>query len=75
MVSDATYLAHPKVQQARKLLLEAWQDLRRDEQERTDRQVCRCGHRRDAHGPAHSINYTGGVCGDPACRCLNLEVR
>jgi hypothetical protein len=75
MISDAEYMAHPKVQQARRLLLEAWQELRREAQAAADKQICRCSHRRNAHGPSHSINYTGGVCGDAACRCLNFEVK
>ena len=60
MVTD--FYHHPKVQQARRLLIEAEQEIRAEREKEINAQLRECGCRRDEHGPPHSINYIGGVC-------------
>lgn len=69
------YLEHPKVIQARQLLCEAAREIKQAHDEEIAAQFCKCGHRRDSHGPSYSINYTGGVCFKGAgctCKCLHF---
>ena len=66
------YLAHPKVKEARRLLVEAHREIRAAHRKEIDAEKCQCKHRRDHHGPAHNINYTGGAC--EKCDCLNYLV-
>lgn len=53
---------HPKVIEARKLLMEADKDLLREYKNALAADRCRCGHSRANHLPSHSINYTEGLC-------------
>jgi len=61
---------HPKVIAAKKLLKEAELEFIAEAKERESNHLCQCGHARKDHGPAHSINYTGGSCNK--CECLNF---
>jgi hypothetical protein len=70
-----TYMNHPKVLRARRLLREAAQEVREGVHRAVAGVVCGCGHRRDAHGPAHSVNYSGGTCLQTRCDCLNFLPR
>lgn len=53
---------HPKVIEARKLLMEADKDLLREYKDNLAADRCRCGHSRANHLPTHSINYIEGMC-------------
>jgi hypothetical protein len=66
----ASFLRHPKVVKARRLLREAEMEIQKDIRDVTAKAVCGCGHLRGLHGHAHSINYSGGAC--LKCRCLNF---
>lgn len=68
------YKDHPKVVQARKLLLEAEQDLRAEWNDKRSKDVCECGHVRNSHGPSYSINYTQGVCKVQGCKCMHFLI-
>lgn len=70
---NITFLRHPKVVKARRLLVEAAQEIRQKVKVAHAKEFCGCGHIRKVHGPAHSINYTGGACLE--CRCLNFLAR
>lgn len=61
-----------KIKKAKQLLAEARRELRARRREKDDATLCGCGHRQDEHGPSHSINYTGGLCLIPRCRCMNF---
>lgn len=66
------YRNHPKVGRARQLLREAHYDLIEKRKHKEAGRVCECSHRRDDHGPSYNINYTGGVCLEGDCKCLNF---
>ena len=67
---DNKFYNHPKVRQARRLLVEAEQEICQDKREEIDNELCECGHARQDHGTAYSINYTGGMC--KKCGCINF---
>lgn len=67
-----TYYNHPKVQQARVLLNEAYDELMKEQKKDKGLQKCQCGHKRKDHNPSRSVNYTGGSCRKLKCRCLNF---
>ena len=59
----------PRIKEARRLLWEVTNEQRQKEKEEIAERLCNCGHKRKDHSVSHSINYTGGVCGN--CECLN----
>lgn len=65
------FLHHPKVRQARRLLLEAAAEIRAHKRALGDRMRCRCGHLHKNHLPSHSINYTAGMC-SKKCNCMGF---
>jgi len=67
---NEAFLAHQKVKEARRLLVEADREIRAAQKKEIDAHKCECKHRRDDHTESHSINYTGGVC--RKCDCLNF---
>lgn len=69
MTTSDIFYNHPKVKEARNLLLEADQDIRMKQRAEIAAHECQCGHRRDRHTDTYSVNYTGGACRD--CKCLN----
>ena len=70
MSCDPEFKDHPKVKEARRLLREAELEYIKNEKEIINITMCECDHIRSNHGPAHSINYTGGACNQ--CHCLNF---
>ena len=64
------YCDHPKVKQARKLLIKAAQGIRQELTKQIMKETCKCGHRRKVHCPSYSINYTGGGFKSKGCKCL-----
>jgi hypothetical protein len=68
------YYNHPKVQEARRLLAEAYQDIRQQRRDEANALKCRCAHRHDEHHPAYSHNYTAGSCRIKGCRCLHFLI-
>lgn len=61
-----------KVEQARQLLKDADLELhqwKRAQMLACDRDLCKCGHRRDKHGVSTNINYTEGLCLVDGCEC------
>lgn len=61
---------HPKVKEARRLLIEAEREIIKNKKDITNNEICECSHKRLYHGHAHSINYTGGAC--EKCPCINF---
>jgi hypothetical protein len=73
MIEDTPdYMNHPKVKRARALLREAAAETRERVHRAVAGVVCGCGHRRGIHGPAHSVNYGGGLCLTRRCTCINF---
>ena len=70
-----TYYKHPKVQKARTLLNEAYDELMKEQRRNKGLDVCKCGHKRRDHNPSYNINYTNGSCRKAKCRCLNFMMK
>jgi hypothetical protein len=68
--NTAAFYNHPKVQEARRLLVEAERELRNEARQEAAKHLCECGHERQEHGPSYSINYTEGIC--KQCKCLHF---
>lgn len=51
-----------KIAKARRLLIEATQEIRAKEKADRAADRCTCGHRRDEHTVSCSVNYTEGFC-------------
>lgn len=64
-----------KIAEAKRLLIEATQEMRRDAKRATDRNCCQCGHRRDRHTVSCSVNYTQGFCMTDGCSCKWFMLR
>ncbi len=61
-----------KIRQAKQLMVQATQQIRRQKHAKRDALKCGCTHRFDQHTVSHSINYTGGFCMVDGCKCLNF---
>ena len=59
-----------KIRFARKLLIEATIEIRKNQKLKDLNDLCTCGHTRKIHTVSHSINYTGGMC--TKCKCQNF---
>lgn len=62
MIDSRKLTPEQKVQIARKLLIQATIERRKERRAEEAAQLCQCGHRRDQHTISASVNYTGGFC-------------
>lgn len=72
IMNDEQFRSHPKVIKARRLLIEAEQDVIRRDRTKTANHLCECEHARKWHGPSYDINYTQGVCSFEGCECMHF---
>lgn len=47
--------------------------IKKEFRDKTDKDLCECGHARHRHGKSTSINYTDGACID--CKCRNFLMK
>lgn len=71
--NNSAFRNHPKIKQARKLILEAELDIRRKSEKKIYDVLCSCGHYHDEHGPSYSVNYSAGVCKAKKCKCIRFN--
>lgn len=67
---EVKFRKHHKTIEAKRLMNEAWDEVRKSEKIERGNDLCKCGHKRKDHNPSHSINYTDGSC-RLKCECLN----
>ena len=70
---EEKFKKHPKVLEAKRLMNDAWDDIRTNEKLERGKDMCKCGHQRKDHNPTHNINYTQGSCRLKKCSCLNYS--
>lgn len=68
---ELLFKKHPKTVEAKRLMNEAWDEVRTNEKVIRGKDKCKCGHERKEHNPSHNINWTGGSCRIKKCDCLN----